>query len=127
MECSRRAGAMFEERVGSAFIRKALEEWLGGPPAQFPDRYAQASPITYVRKGAPPMLLLHGGADHIVPVSHSRRLAERLEAVGSEVCLMVFAHARHDLDERDHPSARLAAAASLTFLGEHLRSRRPGK
>jgi acetyl esterase/lipase len=126
-ECSKRKGSSLPDVIASTFIRKALEDWMGGPPAKFPDGYAKVSPITYARRGAPPALLIHGCADHIVPADHSRRLAERLEAVGGTVGLLLVGKAGHDLFERDDPSARLAAAAVLAFLDEHLRRGRPGK
>lgn len=52
--------------------------WLGG----MPDRQAvakRASPLTYVRKGLPPILTIHGDADTTVPYSHATRLHKALD------------------------------------------------
>jgi acetyl esterase/lipase len=42
----------------------------------------EASPITYVSDDDPPMLLIHGDADEIVPIDNSRSLKAKLEAAG---------------------------------------------
>lgn len=55
---------------------------LGATFAERPDLYERASPVHYVRPGAPPDLFFHGTADNIVPIEHSRLLAARLQAVG---------------------------------------------
>ena len=41
-----------------------------------------ATPLTYVTKDDPPMLLLHGTADAIVPIEDSRKLVRALQAKG---------------------------------------------
>jgi acetyl esterase/lipase len=54
--------------------------WLGS----LPDRNAVAqrvSPLTYVRAGLPPILMIHGDSDPVVPYSHSLRLHEELDKV----------------------------------------------
>ena len=57
---------------------------LGAPAPQVPDRAAQASPVSQVRAGAPPFLLVHGTADVDVPLQQSRRLADALHAAGGQ-------------------------------------------
>ena len=56
-------------------------EWLGS----LPDREQIAkrvSPLTYVRRGLPPILMIQGDADPIVPYSHSVRLHAALDKAG---------------------------------------------
>lgn len=56
-------------------------QWLGG----LADRDAvarQASPLTYVRAGLPPVLTIHGDADPVVPYQHGVRLHEALQTAG---------------------------------------------
>jgi acetyl esterase/lipase len=43
------------------------------------------SPITYVKAGAPPIYIMHGDADPIVPLSQSTQMVEALKAAGNEV------------------------------------------
>jgi len=69
-------------------VRAVLETYLGGTPDQVPDRYAAASPVTYVSKQSPPTLLVYGQRDHIVEVRFARRLEARLRDAGVPVALL---------------------------------------
>jgi acetyl esterase/lipase len=105
-------------------IKGALEKWLGGPPSQVPEHYLKASPITFVGKKGPPILLIHGAADSIVPVEQSLLLANKLLGQGRRVSLMVLDNAPHDFDERCDAHANLAADATWAFLHQHLKEKR---
>lgn len=59
-----------------------ITPFLGGALAEKPEAYKKASPITYVRKNAPPFLLIHGTEDKVVPFQQSQDLAEKLQKVG---------------------------------------------
>ncbi|MFI9511075.1 alpha/beta hydrolase fold domain-containing protein [Nocardia sp. NPDC052566] len=78
--------------------RKAMRDYLGGSPDEVPDRYAAASPTTYVRQGLPPTLLLHGARDHVVPIGQSTELAARLQAVRVEHQLLSIPFGEHAYD-----------------------------
>ncbi len=68
--------------------------WLGS----LPDREVVArrvSPLTYVRKGLPPILTIHGDADPVVPYSHATRLHEALDRVGSPNQLLTIPKGKH--------------------------------
>jgi acetyl esterase/lipase len=110
--------------VSAFFVRSGLERWLGGPPAKAKALYAKASPLTYARQGAPPILLLHGTADTVVPVEQSRLLCKKLSGVGGKVALLTFEGGGHDFDERGTLHPRLAAAATWAFLDQHLKGSR---
>jgi dipeptidyl aminopeptidase/acylaminoacyl peptidase len=56
---------------------------------------ALASPIEHVTAAFPPVMLLHGDADKVVPVSASRRFEERVRAVGGKVDLHIYAGLPH--------------------------------
>jgi acetyl esterase/lipase len=66
----------------------ATAEFMGGHAADVPDRYAEASPIERVPAGVP-LLLVHGDADHRVPVEMAHTYAEAARAAGDEVDLVV--------------------------------------
>lgn len=68
-----------------SFARRALAALIGGQPDETPDAYRDASPITWVSQESAPFLILHGGADTMIPVAHSRHLADALHEVGVEV------------------------------------------
>ena len=57
------------------------EAWLGSH-ADRDDIAKSVSPTTYVRRGLPPVLTIHGDADPIVPYKHATRLHEALDGAG---------------------------------------------
>lgn len=62
---------------------------LGAPAADVPQLAASASAVTLVHPDAPPLLLLHGSADDMVPSAQSRRLHDALLAVGASCTLEI--------------------------------------
>ena len=60
----------------------AVERLLGAGPAERPDLYARASPLTFVTPDDPPMFLYHGASDWIVDRSQPRLLQEALQRAG---------------------------------------------
>ncbi|MEM9153879.1 MAG: alpha/beta hydrolase [Cyanobacteria bacterium P01_F01_bin.33] len=78
--------------------RTTLETFLGGSPAELLELYRQASPITYVKEGLPPTLLLYGGRDNVVQAKYGRALAERLLDKGNTALLIEIPWADHAYD-----------------------------
>lgn len=77
----------------AADSREAL--LVGAPLRTVPDRVSQASPLSHVRAGAPPFLLLHGRDDHLIPCSQSERLREALVQAGNSVEFETYAGSDH--------------------------------
>ncbi|MBW6433831.1 alpha/beta hydrolase [Actinoplanes hulinensis] len=90
---------------------------VGGPVQEMPKESAAASPVSYVSPDAPPLLLVHGDQDRVVPVGQSRELHERLTAVGAPAELHIVPGADHCF-----VGAGLAPLVheGLTFLDRHL-------
>ena len=76
--------------------REAL--FLGAPPSRVPELARAASPLTHVHAGAPPMLLLHGDSDTLVPAAQSIRFAQALRDAGGTVSLVLVPGASHFWD-----------------------------
>ena len=55
---------------------------LGGTALLRPEAYQLASPLDQVSAGDPPMILVHGSADWLVPVSQSEAMSRALDQVG---------------------------------------------
>jgi acetyl esterase/lipase len=55
----------------------------------------ETQPISHVTPGAPPALLLNGGADRVVYAGNSTRLAERLRAAGNEATVVIYPRIGH--------------------------------
>jgi acetyl esterase/lipase len=53
------------------------------PNAEAVRRSREASPITYVKKGMPPFLLIHGTSDPVVPFHQANVMRDKLAQAGS--------------------------------------------
>ena len=78
----------------------AYRQLLGyepGTPADEMDAKAKVdvSPISFASQDDPPIMLVHGDKDVIVPVRHARDLNKRLAQVGVETELVIVEGANH--------------------------------
>ena len=75
---------------------------LGGTPEELPERYAATSPAALLPLGVR-VLLVHGGADDIVPPAQSRAYAHAAAGAGDEIELVELPDADHfDIIEKEH-------------------------
>lgn len=98
--------------------RLASVRWLRGAPA-VEDFARRLSPLTWVRKGLPPVLTLHGDADQIVPHEQAAKLHAALDRAGVPNQLVTIpggAHGRHTWTDAD--TLRVQRAIEL-FLHRH--------
>lgn len=92
---------------------------LGGSPAEAPETYRLASPITYAGPGCPPTLLLQGEYDCITSALAVRALAQKLEAAGVPVVYVEYPQTEHAFDlilPQVSPAARAALYETDRFL-----------
>jgi acetyl esterase/lipase len=68
--------------------------WLGSLPNR-DDLAVRMSPLTYVRKGLPPILTIHGDNDNLVPYNHAVRLHKALTAAGVTNKLITIPGGKH--------------------------------
>ena len=66
---------------GKNITSKSATSWLGDK-AKDEKFAASVSPMTYVNKNSPPVLIVHGDADPTVPYQHSVDLHKKLLSVG---------------------------------------------
>ncbi|MFH5879423.1 alpha/beta hydrolase fold domain-containing protein [Arthrobacter sp. NA-172] len=107
------------DAVARASDQGSREELLvGAPLAAEPAMAAAASPVSYVRPGAPPFLLVHGTADRFVPAAQSQSLADQLQKAGADVELLLIDGADHmwSLPDGSRAAAEKAMAATVTFF-----------
>jgi acetyl esterase/lipase len=103
-------------------VRAIEEALLGGTPDQMPDRYREASPISYVTRRLPPSLLIYGGRDHVVLPMFGARLDERLRAQGATSVYLEIPWAEHAFDAVPNgPSGQLSLYYTEQFLAWALR------
>ena len=63
---------------------------LGAPIMTCPERVRTANPVTYVKPGSPPVLILHGTRDAAIPAQQSTLLFEALAGAGNDVTLCLI-------------------------------------
>lgn len=107
--------ASCQKKSSVAFLFRLF---LGGTPEEVPDRYAAASPVTYVSKDDPPVLTLHGDRDQLVPVEQAKLLDERMKSAGAEHQLIVLEGQGHGFPGA---SGEKAAKATWEFFDKHLK------
>jgi acetyl esterase/lipase len=56
---------------------------LGGPIKEHLDSARTASPIYYIHPEQPPILVVHGTADHLVPFLQAERFVDAMEKIGA--------------------------------------------
>jgi acetyl esterase/lipase len=68
---------------------------IGGPIQENKEKVALANPITFVNKSNPPMLLIHGDKDPLVPHCQSEKLHEAQQKAGAEARLIIVPKGGH--------------------------------
>jgi acetyl esterase/lipase len=68
---------------------------VGGAIEKMKEMVARANPITYVGKGNPPFLIMHGDKDNLVPINQSEILYDALKKAGVEATFEVVKGAGH--------------------------------
>lgn len=89
---------------------------FGGSRGQFPQRYADASPVIYATPDDPPMFLFHGAKDWLVPPNASELMKEALSKQGITMEHYVVPNKGHLMTFVD----KEAMARSFAFLKRHL-------
>ena len=93
--------------------------WLGGEPADLPQRYEYASPISHVDGSDGPALLLQGEADGLVPLSQATSMLAALQAAGVQGELQTYADAVHSFlfpVDDTNPDGLDAVARTVEFF-----------
>jgi len=89
--------------------------------------YSAASPITHVSKSSPPVLLMHGDSDDVVPYEQSVAMEAALKAAGATVKLVTIPGGEHgpNFGAPNKPHAQLPEAfkETVSWLDTHLKSR----
>lgn len=63
-----------------------------------PDAYKAASPVTYVKPGLPPTLMVYGDRDHLVKPIFGYQLHQQLQASGNQSILIRLPWSEHAFD-----------------------------
>lgn len=111
---------------GPWFIRELATAFLGGGPDEFADRYRQASPVTHVRRDAPPILTLQGDADFVVPYAQAALLHEAITRAGGSSTLVRVPGGSHGWGASFDGSTNLRTLPAITTFLARAFAVRPG-
>ncbi len=74
---------MYNNPVGGlTFLSAVVAQAIGATPTTNPTLYTNSSPVNFIAAGAPPTILIHGGADPLVNPSQSVAVKNKLSAAG---------------------------------------------
>ena len=111
-----------EDAVGVGTLKEFKPAF--GPRADTPEgRQAlgrEISPIYFVHSNMPPILIIHGDADKLVPIYQSETFVKRCEAVGSPVKLIVRKGKVHGWPDMARDMELFA-----DWFDQHLRAKAP--
>jgi acetyl esterase/lipase len=97
-------------------VARATPVVFGAAPADDPDRFRHWSPVTLVRPGLVPFLVVQGTGDNLVPCRFTRAFVERLRAQpGQEVVYLELPGAPHAFEVFHSLRAEAAASAVHRF------------
>lgn len=93
-----------------------VDQFLGGSPSDYPERYAAASPVELLPYRLPTRLI-HGTADSRVPMELSERFAERAAEKNEDCVLMPLAGADHfELIDPSRPECETVQRVIIELL-----------
>jgi acetyl esterase/lipase len=94
-----------------------LSQLLRSTPLSNPAIYADVNPVNDISPYSPPVLLLHGDRDSVVPVRHSQIMAEHLRAARIPHYLLELPYESHAFDlNLNGPGGQAASFAVRQFL-----------
>jgi acetyl esterase/lipase len=100
---------------------------LGAPILSVPHLVKKANPITYIKKGLPPFLIMHGLSDTAVAPHQSELLYQALIAKGNEATLCLIEGLGHAFFNKNELDDNGAFSASIRRAGdgetEYIRNR----
>lgn len=102
----------------------------GGPGGDEIDEEArkmlrEMSPVHWLKKDSPPLLLIQGDRDVVIPLPHAPRMLERAETVGANVRAQIVKNAGHGWKAPKggeiEPDVEAIVTMTVEFALEHLR------
>jgi acetyl esterase/lipase len=93
---------------------------LGGPWEDNEGLARKLSPIFLLDKNAPPIFLLHGDADTVLPSLSSRLFVEKGHAIGADVKYLEVKNGNHGFRTADTPNLDAIIKQVTAYLDEHL-------
>jgi acetyl esterase/lipase len=101
-------------------VHHASGLYVGGSPAQYPERHKDVSPLSYIRASSPPTISFLGNSDRIIPADQMIWLDQALQHAGvpSEAYLMPATDHGFDVNWGGL-ATQFARAKIARFLKQH--------
>ena len=110
-----RPGSIFEG--GKLFVRL-----LGAPLSEKPELAKLLSPTELLEQNSPPILLLHGDKDTVLPIINSTYMMEVAKEKNANVELLIIENAGHSFSGKDiSPSMEALNDYAANFITSHLK------
>ena len=95
-------------------------DMLGGPLNEKEKLARQLSPVYLIKKDSPPIFILHGDADPILPVLSSRLFVEKAKKLEARVKYLEVKNGNHGFRTADDPNIEDIIKQVTTYLSEQL-------
>lgn len=103
------------------FAPRILDSNTG--PSDKLERYREVSPINYLSKASPPLLMIQGDKDTTIPVKHAHYMRQKADAMKAPVETMIIKNAGHNwrkVDAEIEPTREAIIQRTVEFFIEHL-------
>lgn len=80
----------FKDRFGARITPQPVT------PQEKLERYAEMSPITYLTKNSPPLLMIQGDNDTTIPVKHAYHMKQQADRLGAPVEILIVENSGHN-------------------------------
>jgi len=97
---SKYAPSDFIDKTDNFYTYKSLLNWMGDKAENAAFR-ASISPVTYISKANPPVFIVHGNADPVVPYEQSVKLHKKLDKAGVYNEFLTVEGGKHGNFEKD--------------------------
>jgi len=108
----------FRDRFGPRIVNK------DDSPEEKLRLYREMSPIRYLKKHSPTLLMIQGDKDTTIPVKHAYYMEKKAEEIGAPVEILVVKNAGHNwrrVDADISPTRDEIVEASAKFFIDHLK------
>ena len=88
--------------------------------------YREMSPVKYLKKNSPPLLMIQGDKDTTIPVKHAYHMAKEAEKLGAPVKTMIIKNSGHNwrkVDADTEPSREEITQITVQFFIAQLKSK----
>lgn len=104
---------------------KVADNFLGVSIKDSKDNYIKASPINYISKESPSILLIHGSKDTVVPSSQSYNLYKKGKELGADVRYMSIKNGGHGFIPSGgelYPTLNDISDKTISFIEENFKN-----